>query len=472
MIVLRLPRRILLGVKAVSNARKARSGQALPRTSARTMSRRNFLQAGSGVLGALALGRMTSLAARAGQAEGASDLATLPTGTAPAPVPCLHFPDRLQAFVWRNWCLVPLERMAKVVGAKPADLIRLGRGMGLTGPKVISADQQRRSYLTVIKRNWHLLPYNQLLELLGWSAGQLAYTLREDDFLFVKLGNLKPRCEPLRYQPPNAAARERQKEIARIMTEEVGPAPGPEEPLFGFVKALSQVPTVQRAPASAAGLRFCYSYFALYGDPLLDRKADPYPDGYLARLAQAGANGVWLQAVLYKLVAFPWEPKLGEHREARLDNLRALVARGRKHGISVFLYLNEPRAMPLAFFTRHPHLKGATEGDHAALCTSRAEVREYLANAVTQICRNVPDLGGFFSITASENLTNCWSHGRGAQCAACGPRGPADTIAGVNRLFQEGINRAGASARLLAWDWGWDDAWAPEAIAKLPPEAV
>ena len=28
----------------------------------------------------------------------------------------------------------------------------------------------------------------------------MAFTLREDDFLFVKLGNLKPRCEPLRYQ--------------------------------------------------------------------------------------------------------------------------------------------------------------------------------------------------------------------------------------------------------------------------------
>ncbi len=68
-------------------------------------------------------------------------------------------------------------------------------------------DQRRRSALTVIRRNWHLLPYDQLLALLGWTARQLAYTLREDDFLFIKLGSVKPPCEPLHlYSPPGAEA--------------------------------------------------------------------------------------------------------------------------------------------------------------------------------------------------------------------------------------------------------------------------
>jgi hypothetical protein len=54
-----------------------------------------------------------------------------------------------------------------------------------------------------------------LLALLGWSAEQLAYALREDDFLFAKLGSLKPYGEPLRYRPPDDATRDRAAAIAR-----------------------------------------------------------------------------------------------------------------------------------------------------------------------------------------------------------------------------------------------------------------
>src|SRR5687767_11753824 len=80
-----------------------------------------------------------------------------------------HFPDRLHAFVWRNWTLVPIDSMAQVVGATVDEIAAIGRGMGLQGPPAISADQWRRSYITVIRRNWHLLPYEQLQELLGWT---------------------------------------------------------------------------------------------------------------------------------------------------------------------------------------------------------------------------------------------------------------------------------------------------------------
>src|SRR5438132_327536 len=105
----------------------------------------------------------------------------LPMGSAPPPVAARHFPDRLHAYVWRNWSLVPTARLAKVIGAKPAEVLSIGKAMGLSDPPAISAMQHRRSYLTVIRRNWHLLPYSQLLELLGWTEEQMAYTLREDD---------------------------------------------------------------------------------------------------------------------------------------------------------------------------------------------------------------------------------------------------------------------------------------------------
>jgi hypothetical protein len=399
----------------------------------------------------------------------------LPVGPAPKPVAVPHFPTRVHAFVWRNWCLVPVERLARVISARPDEVRRMGRAMGLGDPPRISADQQMRSYLTVIRRNWHLLPYDQLLTLLGWAEEKLAFTLREDDFLYIKLGSLKPACDPLRYLPPDDKTVTGERRIASIVGSEFSRGVNrPSEPLFSFVQHLSALPKARTAerPSSRLSPRYCYSYFALYGDPLLEKEADPYPAGYLARMAHTGVDGVWLQAILYKLAPFAWDGKQSEHYEKRLENLRKLVARAKKHGIGLYLYMNEPRAMPLSFFDKHPELKGVVEGDHATLCTSVPEVRDYIRDSVESICGAVPDLAGLFTITASENLTNCWSHGRGAECPRCGKRPAAEVIAEVNGLIQEGIRRAGSRAQLIAWDWGWSDAWARDAIAKLPKESA
>ena len=432
-------------------------------------SRRKFLATAAAAAGSLTLTKQRPFGALAAGIE--SGVSDLPAGPTPAPVSFPHFPDRLHAFVWRNWPLVTPERMASVVGARKTDILRMGHAMGLDGPPRITADQQRRSYISVIKRNWHLLPYEQLLELLGCSASEFAFTLREDDFLFVKLGNAKPHCERLRYEAPGPDALARERQIAAIVKEAFpSGVTAKSEPLFNFVAELSRKPAQITTRPRSENLRFCYSYFALYGDPLLDTKVDPYPEGYLSRLAEAGVNGVWMQAILYKLAMFPWDPQRSSRFEQRLKNLRELARRAHKHGMRLFLYLNEPRAMPLKFFESHPSLKGVVEGEYATLCTSIPEVQDYLVKAVEGICHAVPELGGFFSISASENLTNCWSHGAGAQCPRCAARGPAPVLAEVNRLFQQGITNSGHNIRLLAWDWGWNDAWATEAIQQLPRE--
>jgi hypothetical protein len=394
-------------------------------------------------------------------------------GGAPSPTSIAHFPSRLHAFVWRNWPLVPIVRMAKVVKAKSSDIRRIGSALGLESPPEISRDQWRRSYITIIKRNWHLLSYYQLLELLDWTPAQMAFTLREDDFLYVKLGNLKPHCEPLYYQPPDEKVLQREQEIAKVVSEEFQvQSQRSVDPLFGFVRRLSKPARPQPQTGGTGQLRFCYSYFALYGDPLLDTGVDPYPEGYLARLAQAGVNGVWLQAVLQKLAPFPWAPELSANYERRLKNLRLLINRANRHGIRVFLYLNEPRSMPLSFFSRHPELKGSVEGEFGSLCTSNPEVRKYLVDSVAAICRSVPGLGGFFTITASENFTHCWSHGAGDSCPRCSKRPPSEVIAEVNRLLVEGIQRSDDRVQLIAWDWGWNDEWAKDIIHQLPSEVA
>lgn len=324
----------------------------------------------------------------------------------------------------------------------------------------------------MIRRNWQLLPYPQLLKLLGWTEEELAFTLREDDFLYVKLGLLKPKCEPLTYTPPTPEQNARAAEIAASAREVFGSVPDDQrEPLFQFVRNLS-APGPAPTPRAASKFtpRICHSYFALYGDTLLHPEPDPYPDGYLNRLAALGMDGVWMQAVLYKLAPFPWDATLSEGHEARIENLRKLVARAKARGIGVWLYLNEPRAMPEAFFKDFEYLQGVTENGYSAMCTSNQEVRAYITNSVATLCEEVPDLAGFFTISASENLTNCWSHYQGAQCERCGPRGPATVIAELHGAIQAGIDRVGTKthARLIAWDWGWQNAWAKDAVALLP----
>ena len=398
----------------------------------------------------------------------------LPVGSAPAPVSFDYFPDRLHAYVWTNWTLVPLERLSGVIDATPADVIEIGRRMGLKPPPPVSGEQQRRSYITVIRRNWHLLPYEQLLELLGWTPEALAYTLREDDFLYIKLGSLKPKCDALRYEAPGPEAIARAERIGEIIEETfpLGLTP-PGEPLFSFVQDLSRPPAeTGAAPAAQSHFspRFCSSYFMMYGDPFLETEAESYPDGYLARLKASGVDGVWLHSVLYKMTPFPWDEKLSDRYEERLAHLKKLVARAKAQGIGIYLYMNEPRAMPLAFHEAHPGLRGITAGDHATLCTSVPEVQDYLRSGVARICRAVPELAGFFTITASENLTSCWSHHRGMDCPRCADRGPAEVLAEVNRLIREGIDEAGTETQLIAWDWGWPDAATPDAIALLPKE--
>ena len=111
---------------------------------------------------------------------------------------CAPFPDALSAFVWRNWPVVDAGRMAQAIGAEKSALEEIAREMSLPVPQpAVSPYWRRKGYITVIKRNWHLLPYGQLLTMLDMTRSELAYSLVEDDFLFSKLGNTKPFCAPV-----------------------------------------------------------------------------------------------------------------------------------------------------------------------------------------------------------------------------------------------------------------------------------
>lgn len=399
-----------------------------------------------------------------------------------------HFPDRLHACVWRNWNLVPTAKLARVLGGTEPQITALAASMGLPENRPVADRFRPQIYITIVRRNWHLLPVDQLLALIEMSPEQFAFHLQEDDVLSIKLGP-KPHCEPIRYRAPDEAAKTRAAAIKAIVKTHFGAAlEDPGEERFAFVKRLSEVrpapqaqsqgtppskPQPAAGPGAADGLRYIYSYFGIFGDPLLDATVDPYPDGLLQRLSEVGVNGVWMHVVLRQLApGGPDFPEFGEGHEQRLENLRKMVQRARRYGIRIYLYMNEPRAQPASFFRNRPEMAGVRGWlgqDFTTMCTSHPRVRQWMSDALAYVFTNVPDLGGVFTITASENLTSCASHNRQAECPHCKSRTNAQIIAEVNATIEAGVHRGNPDARVLCWDWGWaGHGDASEIIALLP----
>ncbi|MDD4869207.1 MAG: hypothetical protein PHR77_01505 [Kiritimatiellae bacterium] len=399
----------------------------------------------------------------------------LPQGEARESIVSRHFPDRVHEFVWRNWNAVELSKLAAILGTSVDNVQVLATSMGLPPAAAIPPEMKTRGYITLIRRNWHLLPYDQLLALLDMTPERLAFTLREDDFLWIKLGKIKPKCEAIRYRIPDEAARRRAAEIRRVVETDFGEEIcRPVEPRFDFVRQLSKplgsVPPTKPGNDLPVSLRFVYSYLAVYGDPLLNPKLDPYPDGFLERLSTVGVNGVWLHVVLRDLAPGGTEfPEFGVDHKQRLANLRVLVERARKYGIGVYLYINEPRAMPNAFFQKRAGMAGVHEDEFTALCTSHPTVRQWMSDALAFVFRQVPDLAGVYAITASENLTSCASHGNWKSCERCKPRSDTDIIAEVAAVLEEGVHRGNPKANVILSDWGWKGHGdAVDIIARLP----
>lgn len=403
----------------------------------------------------------------------------LPVGDTPEALEFSHFPTRLQAVVWRNWGLIPVPKLADVLDASIQQVIELAQDMGL--PDMADADFQlwhERGYLTIIRRNWHLLPYEQLLELLEWTPEELAFVLKEDDFLYHKLGNHKPQAEPVVYAPLNEQQKIETKQLKGIVEKHFDNSENISEKPFEFLNkygAKNQTPIVE----SYFGLKLTYSYSAVYGDPLLDVKSDPYPEKLLEEYAASGINAVWLQGTLYTLVPWLGDNEYSVNWEMRLENLRKLVKRAAKHGIRIYLYMNEPRNMPQAFFEQQPDWMGAEVkgGGAFALCTSNPEVLTALRDGMAMLFKEVPGLGGVFTITMSENVTHCRTRpmnidapGHDRECPICAKRPQAEFPAEVNRTIAEGVHSVNPEADVIAWTWAWDQSWDERAVELLPKD--
>ena len=382
-----------------------------------------------------------------------------------------YFPTPWQAVVWRNWGYVQVERIAEALGTS-YEKIREAAGMlGLNPDEPVNPAWGKRGFLTTIRENWHLCTYEQILTLLNISDEELAFILKEDDFMWIKLGGMKPAVEAPQYAPLTDEELQQTEKIVELLRERFLAGYGKQDNAFAFVDDF-HVPVsdseVGKTSKKTENLRMIYPYFALCGDALIDESIDPFPERILKEYADAGINGIWMHMVLYQLVEFPFEPSMSKGWEKRIDSLRKLVARAKKYGIGIYPYLNEPRAMSDAFFQKYPELRGEAEGDFYAMCTSTIEVQNYLYESVRKLFEMVPDLAGFFTITMSENLTNCYSRLAGEMtCPRCKNRKAWEVVAEVNNLMAKGAHDANPNAKAIAWAWGWSDEWAEKVIPLL-----
>ena len=481
-----------------------------------------------------------------------------------------YFPTRQQLFIWRNWGMVKTKTIAEVLGTDVETVNGLAADMGLDVPMKYNAEYAKRGFITIIRNNWQVVPYDQLIKCAGMTRDELAFTLKEDDFLGVKLQE-KPNVSEIKYTPLTEEQKEQTKKLKawtekhfaeyrdkitvndfdfikdygkperkmknntnravvldsswgvknesgnsavdvfaenfvndtekewgvklcgtdKFITLKIEPdeTKKQESHVVTFAKDGITVTAVDEEGVNKGlqyiafiadrndgltfdegtivrdtqfDVRYTYSYNALYGDALLEGGVSSYPDELLKEYSRIGINGIWIHAVLYKLVEFPWEPSLSDKWQQRIKGLQSLVARAAKFGIKVYLYMNEPRAMPMSFFDKYPELLGYSNGPEGTLCTSTPEVQKYLSDSITQLCEAAPQLGGFFTITASENLTNCYAHVVETPCPRCSKRKAYEVLAEVNLIIARAARKVNKDIKVLAWNWGWTgrfDSW-------------
>lgn len=378
-----------------------------------------------------------------------------------------HFPTRVCAFVFRALEFFSYEKIASILGTTAENIRYLALSMGVKEEQK-SDVWLRKGYITIIRAMWHLLPYEQLLELLEIGGDELAVLLREEDFLDIKLKE-KPDCRPLHWEPLTQSDRDALQRVRASM-----------EPLSLDGKAPFDfqyiMPDVAFSGREVFGTRMIYLFSGLYQKSFDVDSREYCSDELLESYRRVGINGIYTQGVLYMLSRFPFEPSLSEGWQKRLENLKDLTERCAKYGIKVYLYLNEPRSMHKAFFKKYPHIKGHVEDDeHVCLCTSTKEVQDYIKNAVETVCKAAPLLGGFFCMAKSENLTNCYSHvhqNGACNCPRCRDRSIGEVIGEFFAAVREGADRVSPDIKVFDYSWDGDDLEARFDVIDHLPERV
>ena len=375
-------------------------------------------------------------------------------------MPICNFPTRWQAVLYCNIDMLPIPKIAKVLGTDEDTLLREAERLGIADVKY-DPNWEKQGYLTIIRSNWFLLPTSQLTELLECSEEELFFILRDEDFLIVKLGYKKPVCEPVYYSPLTEKELSETEEAKRLISSVDLSDSVPRFEFFSG-ESVGSVPV-----AHSEGTRFIHGYLTPCGDAFLVDSENYLTDALLEEYRRQGVNGIWMHGLLATLSPYPFIPERAEGYKERRKNLNTLIERCAKFGIKIYLYFNEPRCLPHDIAPRFSELLGHNHPRGMALCMMIPKVREYLYEAFLDLLRECP-IGGIMTITMSENPTHCRSKELDTNCPRC-KNVPFEEIAAlVNNVIKRAIDDSGRDTELIANLWSWSTArgWTEEQILR------
>ena len=128
-----------------------------------------------------------------------------------------NFPTAWQTVIFRNYGIVNSGRIAKILGCDEKTVDEEAFRLGLEKDESTVKAWEEKGYLTIIRNNWFLLSYSQIIELLDYTQEKLEFILEKEDFFSVKLGNYKPYCEEVKYFPLSSEQKAETESLAKIV---------------------------------------------------------------------------------------------------------------------------------------------------------------------------------------------------------------------------------------------------------------
>jgi len=193
---------------------------------------------------------------------------------------------------------------------------------------------------------------------------------------------------------------------------------------------------------------------------------DFYPDGYLARLAHEGINGLWIFLQFDSLLPSHIVSEYGRNSEKMLEKLRSIVKKCARYGIRVYGLGVEPHSTHNNEVLREKYsgMLGSPfwGGKQKAVCPSTKKGRAYIEECMFTLFTLVPDLAGFIGITLGEAVAGCGSVATKdsiacPHCRAAGLSKPG-ALAETERLLKRGMQRAKPDGEFISWTYavrGW-----------------
>ncbi len=246
-----------------------------------------------------------------------------------------------------------------------------------------------------------------------------------------------------------------------------------------------------------------------YADEII-RAESVYTRETLAGIRDEGFDSIWLRGRLFDLMDSGVFPELNRPMASeRIRRLQELIQRGQECGVGVWLFFNEPLAIPAShgFWNNHPHVRGTSHWEVAddpfwvhgtstvsakeptemvAVCMSAPSGMEFFTNAVQGLLKKLEGLAGVILITASEHHSHCWSHhalrdtgflpvmDQELPCPMCRERGAASVVVGLIDAWRTASTQMDSPCRVLAWNWSWS-MWYPDPqkeILECLPDGV